>query len=59
MILLTGMTGAHHCTQLLVEMGACEFPTWDWPRTKVLLISASQVVKIIDMSHQHQATEKF
>jgi hypothetical protein len=31
----------------------------DWPRTKILPISASEVVRIIAMGHQHPAPRFF
>jgi hypothetical protein len=34
-----------------LEMGSCELFDLGWPRTVILPISASQVVKVTDMSH--------
>jgi hypothetical protein len=49
------MTGMYHCVQLLVEMGVSWTFCLGWPQTMILLISTSQVARIIGMSHQHPA----
>jgi hypothetical protein len=46
------MTGAHHCTQPLFEMGGglmTFYPGWPW--TVILLISTCWIAKIIGLSH--------
>jgi hypothetical protein len=45
------MTGAHHCAQLLIEMGSCEPFALGWLQNMILLISASQVTRIIGVNH--------
>jgi hypothetical protein len=49
---LVEMTGTHHCTWLLVEMGAHRIFVWGWPRTVMLSISDSGVIRITGVSHQ-------
>jgi hypothetical protein len=43
--------------RIILEMGGLE-PCWGWPRTVILPISASQVAKIIDMSHWRPAASR-
>jgi hypothetical protein len=45
------MTGMCHCAQLLVEMGVSLTFCLDWAGTMTLLVSASQIGRIIGMSH--------
>jgi hypothetical protein len=52
LLTIAGMTGAYHPAQLLVEMGSHELFCSGWPRTMILLISASQVAQIIGVSHR-------
>jgi hypothetical protein len=47
------MAGMHHHTQLLVKMGVSQTPCPVWSLTVILLISASQVGRITDVSHWH------
>jgi hypothetical protein len=54
------MTGVHHHTQLLtIEMGSHELFAWDTPRTTILLILASQVVKIRGVGYWCPASAGF
>jgi hypothetical protein len=49
--LVTGMTGARHCAQLLlIKMGFSELFVQGWPYTTLLPISAFQVARIIGLS---------
>jgi hypothetical protein len=41
------MTGAHHCTQLLIDMGSYKLFCLGWPQTAILLILPSQVARIV------------
>jgi hypothetical protein len=50
------MTGVSHWTQLLTEMMSCEVFGLTWPWTMIFLVSASQVTRIISVSHQYLAT---
>jgi hypothetical protein len=51
---IAGMTGTHINTPCLfpIEMRSHRFFCLVWPGTAVLQISASQVAKIIGVSHQ-------
>jgi hypothetical protein len=51
----TGITGVQHHTRLLVEVGSCELFSWAGLGTVIVLMSASQVVRVIGMSHQCSA----
>jgi hypothetical protein len=49
-----GMTSTHCCIQLLVEMGGVSWTFCPGRSSNIILpISASQVVRIAGMSHQH------
>jgi hypothetical protein len=50
------MTGIYHSTQLSsVEMESHNLFCLGWPGTSILPISASQVARIVGLSHQHPA----
>jgi hypothetical protein len=51
----TGITPLIHFA-LILEMGVLRTICPGWPRTLILLISASQVTRIIDVSHWHPAS---
>jgi hypothetical protein len=48
---ITGMMGVYHHTQPLVEMGVSQTFCPGWPQTLILPISASNVARIIGVSH--------
>jgi hypothetical protein len=43
----------------IFEIGSLELFPWDWLRTVILLISASQVARIIAVSHQSPVISGF
>jgi hypothetical protein len=47
---LARMTGMRHHTKLSVEMGSHKHFSFDWSGTEILLISASQIARIIGVS---------
>jgi hypothetical protein len=52
--IITEMTGVNTTASHWLRWGLIKFcPSWPW--TSVLLISASQVGRIIGISHQHPA----
>jgi hypothetical protein len=56
---IAGRTSTHHCAQLLVEMGSWELFVQAGLEPTILPISASQIARIIGMSHWHLAAPVF
>jgi hypothetical protein len=56
---VAGITGTHHLTQSLVEMGASWIYYSSWPQTAILPISTSHVAKITGLSHHAQLNTEF
>jgi hypothetical protein len=48
------MTGTHHQTKPLVEMGVSQTFCPGWPQTKIHPISASQIARITGVNHYTQ-----
>jgi hypothetical protein len=44
---------------LIFEIGSCELSCLGWPQTAILLISASQVARIVGVNHWHPAILHF